>query len=115
MSVARTTFFLSMAFTTVALNAQQRARDNEPRIFGGLSIDIQVPSLGSYTTATASQLPWIGGTLDLGGSLTHRDRWGLAVQGTLALNGYLLWMDTVCFDIYHLTTRAEVGVGGRCR
>ena len=45
--------------------------------------------------------------LEAGGSLTYRDRLGMALQASWGLNGYMLSLDSVVNKIYHGTKRAE--------
>ena len=98
-----------LLLSALGLHAQQPGpRTWEPRLLGSLTIPFQVPRVVEHTTDRATSLPWAGVTLGVGGSLTYKDRWGIAVQGTYAMQGYLLWVDSVCYDLYHLLPRAEV-------
>jgi hypothetical protein len=85
----------------------QHERLFEPQLFVGGSLSTQTPSLKSHTTKEATVLPWLGAALDVGAAFEHNDQWGVALQGSPAVHGYLLWMDSVCFDVYSFTPRVE--------
>ncbi len=107
---SRSLTLLPLLLCTKLCSGQYRDRVIEPRLFAGLNVNLQAPCLVSYTTSQATVLPWVGASLDLGASFTVRDRWGFAVGGSYAAHGYLLYMDTICYDIYHLAPRAELRV-----
>jgi hypothetical protein len=76
-----------------ALNTDpvEHPRDFEPRVLLGLGACLQLANLvNSSGGADANSYPWVGGMLEVGGSLTYRDRLGLALQGSWGLNGYML-------------------------
>lgn len=94
--------------TVLVVHMAMAQRDFEPRIVGGLGIGLQQPDVVGGTLGNERAIPWVGGQLELGGSLIYRDRVGIAAVGGFNINGYLLWpVDSVCYDLYHTTTRAE--------
>lgn len=99
-----------LTFVVLCLATQctaQFTRNNEIRPFLGAQLNFQVPDLVSYTTPRGSAIPGIGGGLEAGVSLTHLERWGLALSGSVAEHGYLVYLDTSCWSIYHQAQRAE--------
>ncbi len=74
----------------------------------GGGITVQAPSLVGHTTPSAAALPLVGLALELGAAFTHRDRWGIAVQGGAAAQGYYMQVDTVRMDLFHLLERTEL-------
>jgi hypothetical protein len=61
----------------------------------------------STRKASGASYPWLGGLLELGASVTYRDRLGLALVGATGLNGYRSKLDTVNYLMYHSSKRAE--------
>ena len=93
------------------LNTQRvfRPRDYETRMMIGLGPTVQWANLaGSSSEASAHAFPWVGGMVELGASLTYRDRMGMALQGAWGLNGYYLGVDSLGTTIYHTSKRAEL-------
>ncbi len=85
-----------------------RAWDLEPRVYFGLGGNLQQANVVGGTLENERSVPWLGGSVEVGTSLTYRDHLGLAVQGSWGLTGYLLWpQDTICYPIYHTSKRAE--------
>ncbi len=95
---------------TLPLEAQRTLRSTqrtfEPRILGGLQLMGQWPNLVG-SAGRASGFPFLGLGFDVGGSLTYRDRLGLAVQGSALGQGFILCSNGDCLDIYHLMKRLE--------
>jgi hypothetical protein len=91
----------------LAATAQDRLRDFEPRTLLGAGVNLHQANVVGGTFDYERALPWFGTRLEAGASLTYRDRLSLSVTGGWGLAGYLLWPDSVCFDLYHITKRAE--------
>lgn len=94
-----------------ALNTSlvRHPRDFEPRVLGGLGVCLQQASVVSSSgDATGGTFPWPGAMVELGGSVTYRDRFGMALQGSWGFNGYLLILDSINYRLYHTSKRAEL-------
>ena len=78
------------------------------RLVAGINLGVGLPRLETISGVRFSTSPHFAGTVDLGATWTHRERWGLAALGVLAINGYDYMKGAVDYDIYHLTRRAEV-------
>lgn len=102
----RTTTLLCLLLSVNTLIAQW-AGINEVRPFAGGIINFQAPQLVEYTTPKGTVVPWAGAGLEAGVSLTHRGRWGVALSGGIAEHGYLFYLDTACWTMYHQAQRAE--------
>lgn len=93
-----------------ALNTDpvKKPRDFEPRLHMGFGVCFQQAYLEDSTRkGNATSYPWMGGLLELGASVTYRDRLGLALVGATGLNGYRSKLDTVNYLMYHSSKRAE--------
>lgn len=83
-------------------------RTIEPRLLVGAGLDFQAPKPAGGTLDTAYSGPGYGAQVDLGGSFTVHDRWGLDVMGSRAWQGNLYWVkDTSCWEIAVPNWRAE--------
>lgn len=91
----------------VAHTSAQRLRTNEIRPFIGAGMNFQAPNLVEYTTPKGTAIPWAGAGLEAGVSMTHLDRWGIALGGSLSEHGYMHYLDTSCWTLYHQAQRAE--------
>jgi hypothetical protein len=93
-----------------ALNTDpvSKPRDFEPRLLMGVGVCLQEAHVEDSTRkASGASYPWLGGLLELGASVTYRDRLGLALVGATGLNGYRSKLDTVNYLMYHSSKRAE--------
>lgn len=78
------------------------------RLVTGINLGVGMPRMEALSGTAFTASPHFAGTVDLGATWTHRDRWGLAALGVLAINGYDFTKGAVNYDIYHLSQRAEV-------
>ncbi|MFN9326902.1 MAG: hypothetical protein ACK6A5_16110 [Flavobacteriales bacterium] len=93
-----------------ALNTDpvSKPRDFEPRLLMGVGVCLQEAHVEDSTRkASGASYPWLGGLMELGASVTYRDRLGLALVGATGLNGYRAKLDTMNYLMYHATKRAE--------
>ena len=107
MSLLRSLLFLMFAWFMLPCIAQ-RTRDNEVRLLTGFHLGtdkakITVPGSPSFTSTN-----WLATALDLGASLTHRERWDISAIGAFAINGYNFQYDKIKYNLYHQTFRAEL-------
>ncbi len=106
MHAHRRIIILALLSGTAALGQSQPPWRTRLVLGGGITF--QAPSLMGHTTPSAAALPLVGLALDLGAAFTHRDSWGIAVQGGAAAQGYYMQVDTVSMDLFHLLERTEL-------
>lgn len=107
-SAMRRIFLHSVLMVSSAHLLAQTAHRNEIRPYVGGGINFQVPDLVEYTTPKGTAIPWVGAGIEAGLSLTHMDRWGIALGGGLTEHGYMHYLDTACWTLHHQAQRAEV-------
>lgn len=86
----------------------QPSRDNELRVLFGIQFGTDKAKITDPGTPSFTSTNWLALALDLGVSLTHRDRWGVSAIGVFAINGYNFQYDKIRYNLYHLTERAEL-------
>ena len=67
-----------------------QTRDNEIRLLTGLHLGMDRAKIVSPGAAPFRTGPWFAGSLELGASVVHRNRWKIAASGAFAMNGYNL-------------------------
>ena len=78
-----------------------------PRLLVAGGANLQAPKVTDRTSVHMAGFPWLGFELGAGASFTVHDRWGWAVQGSWARQGYLIGLDTVCFPVMLNNARLE--------
>ncbi|MFZ1333709.1 MAG: hypothetical protein WAR83_16065 [Flavobacteriales bacterium] len=107
MNLRRVLVILLICSDMLLCNAQS-VRDNEVRLLGGIHIGMNKAKITEPGSPSFTSTNWFATALDLGASLTHRERWGFSVIGALALNGYYFQYDKIKYNLYHQTFRAEL-------
>ncbi|MCB0769708.1 MAG: hypothetical protein KDC00_04805 [Flavobacteriales bacterium] len=88
----------------------QTNRNSEIRVLTGLNVGASLARLAADSAGSFNTTPWVSVTLDLGVSLTHRNKWGTSLMGSYAMNGYNYVREDMEYDVYHLNPRAEARV-----
>lgn len=107
MNLWRVLVILLICSDMLLCNAQS-VRDNEVRLLGGIHIGMNKAKITEPGSPSFTSTNWFATALDLGASLTHRERWGFSVIGALALNGYYFQYDKIKYNLYHQSFRAEL-------
>lgn len=84
-----------------------QTRDNAIRLLAGVHLGMDRAKIVSPGAAPFRTGPWLAGSLELGTSLVHRNRWELALTGAFAMNGYNYTRDKNSYNVVHFTERAE--------
>lgn len=78
-----------------------------PRLLVAGGVDLQAPKVAQRSSAHMEGFPWLGFELGAGVSFAVHERWGWAVQGSWARQGYLIGLDSTCFPLMLNNARFE--------